>query len=255
MLKHLKTNELLVLKNKNDNNNKQLYFWVSEIKLVTNCNYTLIWFRYNFLSSHIKCFIFWEFLYLFFFFTFTFKDCCCNLYCSFCAYNYNLLIFEFFTPALADGLSQDSKSPQVFRTLLSILADLNDGVVWMVFNRPLISKSSTPGTNPLMTVSRAQITIGINVTFTFFFFFFNSLARSKNLFFFSLSFNFTLWSARTAKSTMQQVLFCCWLWLGLLVWPRLGDPYHKIPEEFVCLILQDRFWVAHINFNFLHNSH
>ena len=37
--------------------------------------------------------------------------------------------------------------------------------------------------------------------------FFNSLARSRYLSFFSLSFNFTLWSAGTDKSTIMQVLF------------------------------------------------
>ena len=48
-----------------------------------------------------------------------------------------------------------------------------------------------------MTVPRAPIIIGINVTFMFHSFF-NSLARSRYLSFFSLSFNFTLWSARIA---------------------------------------------------------
>ena len=43
----------------------------------------------------------------------------------------------------------DKKFSQVSRTLLSILVDLNNGVVWMVFTRPLISKSSSPCTNPL----------------------------------------------------------------------------------------------------------
>ena len=39
----------------------------------------------------------------------------------------SLFFWEFFTPALADGFSEDfdSKSPQVSRTLLSILTDLN----------------------------------------------------------------------------------------------------------------------------------
>ena len=36
---------------------------------------------------------------------------------------------------------RDSKSPQVSRTLLSILADFNNAVFWMAPNRPLISKS------------------------------------------------------------------------------------------------------------------
>ena len=38
----------------------------------------------------------------------------------------------------------DSKSPQVSRTLLSILADLNYALVWMVYVRPPISNSSNP---------------------------------------------------------------------------------------------------------------
>ena len=45
----------------------------------------------------------------------------------------------------------DSKSPQVSRTLLSIQADLNNAVVWMVSTRPLISKSSRPFINSLVT--------------------------------------------------------------------------------------------------------
>ena len=76
----------------------------------------------------------------------------------------------------------------------------------MISTRPVISKSSSPFTNPSVTVPRAPITIGIIVTFMFHSFF-NSLGRSSNLYFFSLSFNFTLWSARTSKSIIRQVLF------------------------------------------------
>ena len=72
----------------------------------------------------------------------------------------------------------DNKSPKVFTTFLSILADLNNTVVWLVSTRPLISKSSGPFTNPLVTVPRVPITIGITVTFTFHSFF-NSLARFR----------------------------------------------------------------------------
>ena len=79
----------------------------------------------------------------------------------------------------------DSKSPQVSRTLLSILVDLNNAVVWMVLTRPLISKSSSPFNNPLVTVPRAPITTGINATFMFHVFF-NSRARSRYLSLFSL---------------------------------------------------------------------
>ena len=99
----------------------------------------------------------------------------------------------------------DGKSSEVFGTLLSILVDLNNAVVWMVSTRPIISKSSSPFMNPLVTVPRAPITIGITVTFMFYGFL-SSLARSRYLSFFSLSFNFALWSAGTAKSTIRQVL-------------------------------------------------
>ena len=65
----------------------------------------------------------------------------------------------------------DSKSPQVSRTLLSILAVLKNAVVWMVSTRPLTSKSSSPFSNPLVTVPNALITIGIFVTCMFHSFF------------------------------------------------------------------------------------
>ena len=44
----------------------------------------------------------------------------------------------------------DSKSPQVLRIRLSILANLNNDALWIVSTRPLISKSSSPSTNPLV---------------------------------------------------------------------------------------------------------
>ena len=62
------------------------------------------------------------------------------------------------------GLS-DSKSPQVFRIFLSILAVLNNVVVWMVSTRPPISKSSSPFSNPLVTVPKSTI---LQVLFFFF---------------------------------------------------------------------------------------
>ena len=64
----------------------------------------------------------------------------------------------------------DSKSPQVFRTLLSIVAVFNNDV-WMVSTRLPTSKSSRPFNNPLVTVPKAPITIGIIVTFIFHSFF------------------------------------------------------------------------------------
>ena len=79
----------------------------------------------------------------------------------------------------------------------------------MVSTRPLISKSSSPFINNLVTLTRAPITIGKNVALMFHSFY----ERSGHLFFFLLSFNFTMWSAATAKSTILQDLFCCCCWL------------------------------------------
>ena len=100
----------------------------------------------------------------------------------------------------------DSKSPQVLRTLRSILAVINNAVVWMVSTHPLNSNSSSPFNNSLLTVPKAPITIGIIVTFMFHSFF-NILARSRYLSLFSRSFSFILWSGGTAKSTILQIFF------------------------------------------------
>ena len=113
----------------------------------------------------------------------------------------------------------DNKPPQVSRTLLSTLADPKKAVVLIVSTCPLIFNSSCTFTHPLTIVLSTPITTGVTVTFIFHSLF-SSLARSWYLFPFSLSFNFTLWSAGAAKSTIGQVLF-----LGLVVWPRLSDSF------------------------------
>ena len=100
----------------------------------------------------------------------------------------------------------DSQSPQISRTRLRILAVRSSAVVWIVSTRPQTSKSSRPFNNPLVIVPKTPITIGTIVTFMFHSFF-NSLARSRYLSFFSLSFRFLLWSVGTAKSTILQILF------------------------------------------------
>ena len=89
---------------------------------------------------------------------------------------------------------------------ISIQADVNNVVVWMVYFHPLITKSSNAFINPLLTVQSTPTRIAITVTFTFHRFF-DSLARSMYLTFFSFSFNFTQWSARTEKSTIQEGFF------------------------------------------------
>ena len=54
----------------------------------------------------------------------------------------------------------DSNSSQVSRILLGILTDLHNAVVRMVFT-PLISMSSRPFINLLVTVPKSPITTGI----------------------------------------------------------------------------------------------
>ena len=65
----------------------------------------------------------------------------------------------------------DSKSPQVSRTRLRILAVLSNAVVWIVSIRPPTSMSSMPFNNPLVIVPNAPITISTIVTFMFHSFF------------------------------------------------------------------------------------
>ena len=61
----------------------------------------------------------------------------------------------------------DSKSPQVSRTLLSILTDFSNVFVSIVSICPLISKSSSSCTKPLVTIPSVPITIGITIIFMF----------------------------------------------------------------------------------------
>ena len=156
----------------------------------------------------------------------------------------------------------DSKFPQVSRTRLSILAVLSNAVVWIVSTRLPTSKSSKPFNNPLVTVPNAPITIGTTVTFMFHGFFFNSLARSRYLSFFSLSFRLILWSTGTAKSTILQILFLLLIIMrpGLLAGIRWSvcmlKPHRSLCESFsrtgAGLCIYHLFVWS--NWNFLHIS-
>ena len=121
----------------------------------------------------------------------------------------------------------DSRSPQVSRTLLIILTDLN-AVIGMVLIRPLISNSFSPFTKPLGTVLSAPITIGITVTLMLHSFL-NSLARSKYLSLVSFSLIFTLSFAGTANFSINSTIFVDYH----LVWSSGRDSvicmYLKIP--------------------------
>ena len=134
----------------------------------------------------------------------------------------------------------DSKSPQVFRTLLSILTVLSKAVVWMVSTRPPTSKSSCPFNNPLVTVLKAPITIGIIDTFMFHSFF-PFLSKVDVLILLFIFFQFYSVVSRDSKvdNFANSLFFCCWLLLGLVFWPRLGDPSvcQSPIELYVCYFL------------------
>ena len=118
----------------------------------------------------------------------------------------------------------DSKSPQVSRTRLSILAVLNNAVVWMVPTRPPTFNSSSPFSNPLVTDQNAPITISIIVTCMFHSFFFIPY-QSRGTYP-----SFHILSVLSCDQPGQQsrllckFSFFCWLLLSLVFWPRLGDP-------------------------------
>ena len=121
----------------------------------------------------------------------------------------------------------DSKSPQVSRTLLSILAVLNYAVIWMVSTRHPTSKSSSPFNSPLVTVSNAPVTIGIIVTFMFHSFLEFS---SKVEVLISLFTFFQFYSVVSRDSKINNFanflffFFCCLL-ICPVFWARLGDPF------------------------------
>ena len=148
----------------------------------------------------------------------------------------------------------DNKSHQVSRTLLSILADFNNAVVWMVSTRPLISKSSCPCTRPLVTVLRAPITIDTTITFILHSFS-NSLTSSRysSVFFsFFQFYSVFRWDSKVHNSAWSIFVVVVVVVDNYKVWWSGQDKvihlYLKIPEKFMRLILQDGFLVVHIPF-------
>ena len=79
-----------------------------------------------------------------------------HYYCSFSSFSHECYVM------VSHWSLSDRNSFQVSRILLSILADLNSTVVWVVSNRPLISSLCI---NPLVSVAIAPIAIGIIVTY------------------------------------------------------------------------------------------
>ena len=98
-----------------------------------------------------------------------------------------------------------SKYCHVSRTLLSILAALNNAVVWIVSIHPPISNSSSPLFDPLepFKVRKSQLVSQSPSCFTAFSVLLQCLSTCR---FFRLLW-FSLWSAWTAKSTIRLLVF------------------------------------------------
>ena len=167
-----------------------------------------------------------------------------NLYYYY--YYYYLFSFESFSHQCKLMVSHwslsDNKYPQVSRTLLSILTNLNNTIA-----RPVISKSSS-----LVSILSDCIEIANCVIFMFHSFF-NSLARSLSLF--PHSFNFTLWSAGTAKShNSASSLFRCVVVADYYIRSRrLAEIWWSVCNSksqwnLSVSFSRDRFWIVHIPF-------
>ena len=135
------------------------------------------------------------------------------------------------------GVSEN-KSPQISRTLLSVLTSLNRAVVWMVTTRHLIFKSSCPCINFLDTL---PITIGITITFRFHGFY-NSPSKDLGTYLSFCFLSILLWGQPGQQSRQFDKYFfffsffffffllfffffflLTFFFLGLVVWPRLVD--------------------------------
>ena len=157
----------------------------------------------------------------------------------------------------------DSKSPQVFRTLLSILADLNNAEVWRLSALSLISNSTSPLTKPPWIVPSAPITIGITATFMFHNFLVLWQAPST-----CLSFRFLLFSICGQPGRQNPLIDRFFFFFFLFTITTAG---HLAGIRWtVCMLKSQRIWcvsfsvtdsglcIHHLvewsNFNFLHNS-
>ena len=119
----------------------------------------------------------------------------------------------------------DSKSHQVTRTLLSILADLNKAVLWMVSTCSFISKSFSSCINPFVTVPITRITIGITATFMFHSFFQSSSKAQVLILLFTFFQFYSVVSREDKFFYLASSLFFSCLLLGLVIWSRFGDPF------------------------------
>ena len=145
---------------------------------------------------------------------------------------------------LSHWILSDTKSPQISKTLLSIL---NIAVVIIISIISPISNSYSRLFRSLWMVLRAPLTTDI-ISHLFQSFLY-SLTRSKYISFLTRSLIFSLWSTGTAKSTLRQVFFFIFFINDYYVWSSdrksLICLNLKFLENFMHLVLPDRFWFVH----------
>ena len=152
-------------------------------------------------------------------------------------YYYYLLLLEFYAPILADSFSQDFEWQQVY-------SNLQDSSRYSGRSRLCSSLDGHHSASYFQVLQPLYQSFGdctksydYNWYNRYSLFLFNSLARFTLFLSLAFFFNyFTQWSAGTAKSTIRQVVFfcCCWLFLDLVVWQRLCDPFVSQNPRGVC---------------------
>ena len=141
----------------------------------------------------------------------------------------------------------DNTSPQVSRTIFSILTNLINSIVWMFSARPPISNSSSPLKGLFKAHQLQSVSPSLSCSIAFLVLW---LGLST-----CLSFHF-LWFALYSLPGQQSSLFSRFSYFVYYheVWSSGQDHmiclYLKIPENFVCLILQVRFLFVVIPFGF-----
>ena len=119
---------------------------------------------------------------------------------------------------------RESKSPQVSMSLLSILANLNNSVLWMFSTCPPISKSPSPCNDHFVTVLKATIIIGITINLVF-----HSFSNSKYCS--SFPFLFILPCGQQGQQSPQIGEF----YFLLVVWLRLDDLFVCQNQRVFCV--------------------
>ena len=127
----------------------------------------------------------------------------------------------------------DSKSPQVSRTLLSILAVLNNAVTSIISTRPPTSKSSRPFNSPLFYCAKSANHNWYNWPFHIPQIFQFSCKVEELILLFTFFQFYSVVNQDGKVNNFANALLICWLLLGLVSWPRLSNPALLEPHTLI----------------------